>query len=311
MTYLLRSPLQLARRINPEQIDEFGDTTRFTLEPKFDGFRAGIIVKEGKVDIYSRTHKSQAGKLPTLEKQLSKLPNMHLDGEIVFLSAKHDIDGITIPESDFNMTMRVMGSQTAKAVREQKVHGPLVFMLFDVLGYRDTDLRSMAWWGRINMLEVLYDSFLHEVTHLLPSPFLPPTQDSFDAIVASGGEGVVLKDRAMAYSGKRDKAWLKVKAERIINVVISGFTPGNGKYKNTIGAVQFDQYVPADDAFVRRGQCSGMDEDLRYKMATNPEHYIGTVMTVKHSGYGTQQGLRHPRFVKFCIDKTPKDCVWS
>ena len=311
MTYLYRNPLQLAQKIDPQQIDKFGSTTRFTLEPKYDGFRAGIIVRNGEVDIYSRTHKSQRGKMPTLEKQLSKLPNMHLDGELVSLSAKHDVDGITIPESDFNMTMRILNSRPAMAVREQKKHGPIVFMMFDLLGFKETDIRRMPWGGRIEMRDMIYDSFLHGVDHLLPSPFLPPTRASYDAIVASGGEGAVLKNRAMTYTGKRDKAWMKVKAEHIINVVISGFTAGNGKYRDTIGAIQFDQYVPANDAFVRRGQCSGVDDDLRHKMAKNPEHYIGTVMAVKHAGYGTQHGLRHPRFVKFCIDKTPKDCVWS
>lgn len=310
--YLERNSLQLARKLDPNQIT---GSDQYTMEPKYDGFRAGIIVKDGHVDIYSRSHKSQEGKLPLLEADLGQLPNMHLDGELIHLSTTYDIEGVTVAESDFNRTQRVMGSNPARAISEQENHGRLVFMMFDVLGWETDDLRGLPWHERRLTMERLYDSLLSGVSHLLRSPFLPPTRDTYNAIVAAGGEGVIMKDRRSAYTGTRNKAWFKVKSEHTMDVVIAGFTDGKGKYEGTVGAIRFDQWLPQLGLFAERGQCSGMNDVLRYKMSSNPEEYIGQVMEVKHFGYTSRssdtRGLRHPQFVRLRDDKLSHECIWE
>src|SRR5690606_36916126 len=111
---------------------------------------------------------------------------------------------------------------------------------------------------------------------------------------------------------KRSSDLLKVKVEHTLDAVIIGFKPGEGKYADTIGAIEFAQY--RNGVLEPRGFCSGMDDATRYAIGANPEAYVGRVIEVKHFGLVTEadlEGLRHPNFIGFRDDKAPDECEWD
>ena len=58
----------------------------YDLEPKYDGFRAGIIKENGEVTIYSRTWHEQQHKLPHIVETCKSFDgDFHIDGELVYV----------------------------------------------------------------------------------------------------------------------------------------------------------------------------------------------------------------------------------
>jgi ATP-dependent DNA ligase len=120
--------------------------------------------------------------------------------------------------------------------------------------------------------------------------------------VDCGGEGVVLKNPNARYViGKRPaNNWYKVKKFQTLDVVITGFTDGQGKYEGQIGAIIFK------DPTGRVGRCSGMDDATRLGLsAAVHSEIVGSVIEIRHWGHSGQgeEGYRFPQFVRFRPDK--------
>lgn len=300
--------LMLAKKAD-KGLDEY-PAGRWAMEPKLDGMRVGISKRGPVVTIYSRTHKSQAGKLPHIEDALAAATDFDfdIDGEIVALTKLVDTPQGPAPFADFNRTMRVMGSDVEKAVADQ-ANAPLVLFVFDIMSLDNVDFRMTPEAERRVVVENFVESLDSPFIGVLPR-FVPDI-DTYAAYVAEGGEGMMLKDKKAGYVGKRRAAWLKVKVEMTEDVIVTGFKEGQGKYSDTIGAIVFSQY-DANGNLVERGACSGMDDATRYEIGANRDEYLGKVMEVKHFGYASDaevEGLRHPQFVTFRVDKRPEDCV--
>ena len=286
---------------------------RWVMEPKIDGMRVGVSKRGDTVTLYSRTHKSQAGKLPHIEAAFAAFPfDFDLDGEVVALTGLVDTDQGAAPLGDFNRTMRIMGANADKAAARQEAGEPLVFLAFDILALSTVgDVLDSRESQRRELLEEFIADLDSPYVGLLPR--FTPDVGTYQQYCDAGGEGMMLKDTQAGYVGKRRGHWLKVKVEITEDAIVTGFKPGKGKYADTIGAIIFSQYN-ADGVLVERGACSGMDDATRYDIGNNPDAYLGRVLEVKSFGQATEaehlEGLRHPVFVTFRDDKAPEDCTF-
>ena len=109
--------------------------------------------------------------------------------------------------------------------------------------------------------------------------------DFFNAVVAKGGEGVILRDSHTAF---------KLKAQHDAECKIIDYTRGKGRLNGKIGAIICESLADKN-AGIRQGAIfrigSGMDD----KMRENPPK-IGTIISYKFSGV-TRNGLpKHTRF---------------
>ena len=133
-------------------------------------------------------------------------------------------------------------------------------------------------------------------------------QDYYDRIVKEGGEGVMIKNRHAPYEpGKRSKGLLKVKRVDTWDVVITGFTEGQGKYSGLIGAVKYGFNVGGK--VVECGQASGMTDEMRVCFSRNRKKFTGKVMELEAQEISKKLALRHPRFVRMRDDKRWRDCL--
>lgn len=297
----------------PKDLDAYS-ADDWSMEPKLDGFRATIQKHDGKVSILSRTGKSQAGKLPIIEAIFEAVPadNFILDGELVWLEDNVRLAGFDYwaPLGDFNKTMRVMGSNPAKAIAKQDEFGGsrITFFAFDALEIQGQSILHLPQRERRELTETLVKAVRGAYVRITPQ--YDPSQYLYDAYVDAGGEGMMLKRKSAPYSQRRSGDLLKVKAQDTLDAVVMGFTPGEGKYSDAIGAIVFGQYENGE--LVKVGQCSGFTDAQRYDMANRPEAYVGEVVEVKHYGMVTEanlEGLRHPTFVRFRDDKRPEECT--
>lgn len=107
-----------------------------------------------------------------------------------------------------------------------------------------------------------------------------------DAIIAAGGEGLMLHRGAAHHRGERTRNLLKVKRHDDAEAVVIGYTLGRGKYTGLVGALK----VRAPDGREFRIG-SGLTDALRHDPPS-----VGSTITYQFSGL-TNSGL--PRFAVF------------
>ena len=88
------------------------------------------------------------------------------------------------------------------------------------------------------------------IAHLGPGPVVLAPQrrvadraelmSGLDAVVAAGGEGLVLHVASAPYVGGRNEALLKLKPHLDAEAIVVGYQPGAGKYRGLTGALEVE-----------------------------------------------------------------------
>jgi len=291
-----------------------GNPDDYLHELKYDGFRlTAYIYGNGDIELLSRTGKGQEGKLLHIEEELRELTTVSngnvtiFDGEIVAMNTL-DTDAYYI-ENDFSYVQSVMNSKPPRGMRIQEENSRyLQFVVFDLLYDDGTSILNKTTLERRILLETTYFA-LEDGEHIrFGSWEMGASQALHDCFVAKGLEGSILKHKDSKHVEGRNKQWYKIKYDPDVDVVIMGFTEGQGKYTGMAGAIVFGQF-DEKGKLVERGQCSGMTDELREKL---DESYIGRVMTIRHNG--VMEGgvrFRHPRFKHLRSDKSATECTWN
>jgi bifunctional non-homologous end joining protein LigD len=281
------------------------DPARYVGEPKLDGWRLLVHRHADGVALYTRSGKRHDGSLPTIEAELeANLPvGTWLDCEAVGVTV---IDGKVSIE--WGIVQSILGSTTGKAAAQED---KITLMAFDLIAHGDIDARGLSFGQRRELLEAIFDGAEWKRTILVPQ--VQPTDNSVEALLAQGFEGMVIKDRKARYaSGQRGKGWTKIKATYTDDVVIMGFKPGENGFSGMVGAVIFGEYDDEGN-LVETGRASGMDMRTRENMTKNPDKWIGTVIEISHMGRlgGPDSPRRHPQTKRPRPDKAPTDCTIS
>jgi ATP-dependent DNA ligase len=274
---------------------------QWAMEIKFDGMRAVIeVLADGSIGAFtSRTGKPVGQKVPHLLNVFKHFQPGWYDMELGF--PKEDTEFLQL---DFNRTMRILGSDFPKARRDQADHGYIhayVFDYFDPMRPKmpqdeRTHLIFENWARNINM-------WVHKTDQYRFSAF-EDFETEFNAWVADGGEGAMLKNVNGVYvPGQRSKSWVKWKKYETLDVYVTGFEWGMGKYDGLMGALYFS-YTSDGPAI---GKCSGMTDAERIEWTNLFASYDDVILSipaedrlieVKHYGK-LKDGFRHPQYVKW------------
>ena len=192
------------------------DDEHWAYEIKWDGYRTLAFVDQGRVRLQSSRLNDVTAGYP----ELAGLPaGVHaetaiLDAELVVL----DADG----RPQFNLV--------------QRHTRPAVLFLFDVLRIGDHDTVELPYEHRRRLLDQLVEPGDHWNV-----PGLPDRRRRGAAgghRTQQGLEGVMAKRLGSTYvPGKRSANWRKVKNRRRVEVVIGGFTTGEGNRSGAFGAL--------------------------------------------------------------------------
>lgn len=129
----------------------------------------------------------------------------------------------------------------------------------------------------------------------------------FGKVLEMGCEGLVVKCASGVYEMKRSANWVKMKAEREVDLMIVGWfkgTPGT-KRENTIGGF----VCQTSDGLLEVSVGSGFkDKDLDIIMKSGPDSYIGKIAKIKYNEVISKKdseikSLFLPRFCEIRFDK--------
>ncbi|MBA4360355.1 MAG: ATP-dependent DNA ligase [Pseudomonas sp.] len=249
-----------------EQFDAvLGPASQWQVEWKWDGIRAQVIKRDGRLWVWSRGEELVTERFPELDSLLHGLPDgTVIDGEIVAWKApRPNTDDAFNPQSPsapavlpFALLQQRIGRKTLDRKILEEV--PVVVLAYDLLEWQGEDWRSQPQARRRDQLDQLIATCNNPV--LLASPVLAG-EDWFDlarqreASRSLGVEGMMLKARDALYGVGRTKdmgVWWKWKVDPFsVDAVLIYAQRGHGRRANLYSDYTFAVWDGPPDASER------------------------------------------------------------
>jgi bifunctional non-homologous end joining protein LigD len=196
-------------------------------EVKWDGYRVEAVVRDGRVSLFTRNGHDAEAYFPRLLTPPTWIEAREaiVDGEVVALDASG--------RPDFGLLQERLGAGRGGAPV------PLVFQAFDLLYLDGRSLLDVPLEQRKTLLElVIRPSARVQVAPAIETEGIA----FFEAAKSQALEGIVAKHRRSRYEpGRRAPTWLKVKVRPEQELVVGGWTPGEGTAKE-LGALVVGVY---------------------------------------------------------------------
>ncbi|MFL5855583.1 MAG: ATP-dependent DNA ligase [Solirubrobacteraceae bacterium] len=205
---------------------------------KLDGARIQIHREGDDVAVFSRSLDDLTARLPEVVAAARSLParRVVLDGEAIALRA----DGRPEP-------FQVTGSRIASGAPG------VVPVLFDVLHLDGEDLLDAPLARRADALAGAVAEELRVPRRITADA--NEAQEHFDAALAAGHEGVVVKALDAPYAaGRRGAGWLKVKPRHTLDLVVLAAEWGHGRRKGWLSNLHLGARAVDGEGFVMLGK---------------------------------------------------------
>ncbi|MDU8619990.1 ATP-dependent DNA ligase [Pseudomonas syringae] len=254
-----------------DQFEELlGPAQNWQVEWKWDGIRAQLVKRDGRLWIWSRGEELVTDRFPELHSLVQCLPDgTVIDGEIVVWKAPDanpDADAEFALNSDspaaapsvqpFALLQQRIGRKTLG--KKILADVPVVVLAYDLLEWQGDDWRSRPQHERRAQLEALIETCQSEV--LMPSPVLSG-KDWLDlatqreASRSLGVEGMMLKARDSLYGVGRTKdmgVWWKWKIDPFsVDAVLIYAQRGHGRRASLYSDYTFAVWDGPPDASER------------------------------------------------------------
>ncbi|MGH8420790.1 MAG: non-homologous end-joining DNA ligase [Pseudomonas fluorescens] len=293
----------------------------YAYEIKWDGIRLISYVKNSTVRAFTRNDRDVTTGYPELQQLITVLDGREcvLDGEIVAFNAERVVN--------FGTLQQRMHVADPAAVRGLVTSVPVVYVLFDLLSLDGKLIINQPYEQRRTALTSLGLA--------APSIQVPPAIDGTadHALAVSAhmrAEGIVAKRLGSPYlPGRRSPDWLKIKHQRMQEVVIGGWRPGAGNRHGRIGALLVG--VPGPDGLRYAGRVgTGFTDTALTHLAeqleplatetspfiaplprevTRDAHWVQPALVgeVRYGEWTSEGILRHPAWRGLRPDKRPSD----
>jgi bifunctional non-homologous end joining protein LigD len=308
--------------------DQPPEGSDWSYELKWDGIRVLLWVDGGRVRALTRNGNDTTASFPELREFGESVGSdqLLLDGELVAL----DEHG----RPSFSRLQRRMHVSSAAGVRKAAAADPASLVLFDVLHHNGRSLVTSPYHQRRRRLETLVGGPRWVVTPVFTDE---SGAEALRIAAEVGMEGVVAKRLNSPYRpGIRSRDWVKVKCQRTQEVVIGGWTPGQGSRRGLFGSLLLGLPVPGHQRRLRyvgkvgTGFSQSAMEDLLTRLRplvrkTSPfgedlRREVGTggtwvrpalVGEVRFSEWTPDRRFRHPVWRGIRSDKAPEDVVYE
>ena len=301
------------------------DDPEWGYEPKWDGIRA-IALCDEETHLVTRNDKDVTVAYPELRRlheQTVALEAM-LDGEIVAFE-----NGVP----SFQRLQQRMHLRDERKIEEMARQMPVVYIVFDLLYLDGEDLTARPLEERRRIL----DEAIVPSDQVQVSPITEGQGTAlFEAAKEQRLEGIMAKRLSSVYQpGERSKDWLKVKVTFDADVVVVGWTEGEGSRAGSLGSLMmavYDgdvlRYVGNVGTGFNSRSLPEIFDQLRALPETEPPfpqevlrsrpelrraHWVppSLVAVVEHRGLTSAGRLRSPSFQSFRDDKKPAECTFD
>jgi bifunctional non-homologous end joining protein LigD len=205
------------------------DEEKWGFEVKWDGIRTVAFLDHGHIHLQGRNFTDFTPRYPEVRELAREVGarRLILDGEIVAF----DDQG----RPSFERLQTRMHLASDSAVRRRMRDTPVTYIVFDLLYLDGHSTLPLPYEQRRELLEALE---LEGPAWRTPAYHRGEGTALLEATREHGIEGIVAKRLDSAYQpGARTSAWLKIKNVCEQDVVIGGWTPGEGGRRATLGAL--------------------------------------------------------------------------
>ena len=290
-TCMLASP---SKRIasTPEKALVLFDRKGWVAEPKWDGIRGLIVVRDGGIQIINRNGTDITYRYPDLGHLKSLPAGTVLDGEIVVLGENG------MPDWPAAHLRDAQGSP--RAARQLAELSPATFMSFDVL-HTDEDVRPLPYWRRRELLVALGQAHGNLVVTLNgEGPAM------WDTVTARKLEGMVAKHVDSNYTGARSTKWIKFKQVSTLTALVTGWRKGQGSRTSTIGSLELALWNPDTRAITPIGTVgTGFTDAELLRLAELLKTGTTVLVDVRYLDISPDGQLRQPVYVAQRTDLSP------
>jgi DNA ligase-1 len=267
------------------------------VDRKLDGIRVQVHRDEDWVRVFTRSLDDITDRLPETVEAVRSLParRLVLDGEAIVLRP----DGRPAP---FQET----GARTASSVDASlSTRRAVSTFFFDALLVDDHDLLDSPLRDRVAALETLVPADMR--VPALRTGDAAEAATFFDACVAAGHEGVVVKQLDSPYeAGRRGSGWVKVKPRHTLDLVVLAAEWGSGRRVGWLSNLHLGARADAEDGtYVMLGKTfKGLTDEMltwqteqllaRKVRRTSSTVYVRPELVAEIALDGVQTSTRYP-----------------
>lgn len=246
----------------------------FTITEKLDGIRCIAIVEEGKKPVLLSRQGQRIEGLTAVEGALDAM-RCTVPYDFVF-------DGELLITNRYDCPSKEQYKQTTKIVRKDGPKFGITYNVFDMMSVRNFlwHTATNSYELRRDTLEEMFDGFHSPWLKILPVLYsgrdINMVHECLEEQRALDHEGIMINLNGAPYVFGRTSNLLKVKVMSDCDLEIIGVQEGKGKFEGTLGALTVDyKGNPV-------GVGSGLTDDMRAAIWTDPDKYIGRVATIQY-----------------------------
>lgn len=321
------------RDLPPTVQERIWSDPSYIAEEKFNGIRGLLHIGKTENRISTRVRSKRTGLYSEKTdhfQHLRDLPLDFLDGTVldgeILMSKSKMFTGETFAEGTLSCTMALCNASPEKAFVLQQEEGHASFQAFDIIRYKGESLENQPFWKRRQTLEKLFSAIAAkgiDLTSLnLASQVSDDKRDFYEAVLSSGGEGVMLKQRDALYQhAGRSKGVLKAKRFLTVDGFIVGATSGKNGNAGMIGSLLIGVYdlctdtvreiagvPPSDLSLGKNSNLRRAITDLKDGKPCLAPGFLNRVVEVEAFEWKNWR-LVHAKILRFRDDKTPQECV--
>src|SRR2546426_11281048 len=210
------------------------DDENYFFEPKWDGLRALLFLRQRKLELQNRNLRDATGSYPELQR---------LEGNIRAKTAIIDGEVVVLGENgtpNFGHLQARFGVDDPKRVSMLAKTTPVTYVAFDLLHIDGQDVISWPLVERKRWLK----SIVKDSPYLLYGEHVEAEGTRFFKEATDRGfEGVIAKESQSQYvPGLRTDYWIKIKQVNTTECVVVGFSAGEGARARTFGSLILAAY---------------------------------------------------------------------
>jgi DNA ligase-1 len=296
--------------------EDLGNRDDWQVEWKWDGIRCQIVIRDGKIFIWSRGEELVTDKFPELHILKETVPDgTVIDGEIICHDGQDPLP--------FHLLQTRIGRKNVSAQTMKKA--PVKIIAYDLLEHKNEDVREVPLQQRRKWLEEIVEKANSEelmISKILQEKDWKALAEKREHSREMRSEGLMIKKKDSSYRvGRKRGDWWKWKVDPLtIDAVLIYAMRGHGRRANlytdyTFAVWDGDQLVPFTkaysgltdkefnqvDRFVKKntvdrfGPVRSVKAELVFEI-----HFEGIAKSNRHK---SGVALRFPRMHRWRIDK--------